>query len=290
MTALDNRTPWSVAVLGISGARGEPAMCVAIEATLHIADCSPLDAQPEIVPEGTWHGDPASSSPYDPPCALLPKQGTDCLLRGHGHARQVRFRCGPVVQHARLCGRRSWQRRWFGIRSGDEQAFEPVPLIWEEAIGPLPANPVGTGLVDRRAAFRDGIMMPRIIAPDQRALRWGHGQPPVGFGPTAPAWAHRRDLEAWDPTAQHVAAPGLIAPLLRGDEVIEIEGCQQPIASRLPGLPPPGIRVVRRRGDLQPIAVLDTVLVDADAMTMRLTWRAWCLVDGHELVDAVEVA
>lgn len=290
MSALDNRTPWAVAVLGVSGSRGEPAMCIAIEATLRIANLQPLAEQPAVCLEGTWHGDPAGSSPLDAPCAPLPKHGTDCLLRGHGHARQVRFRCGPAVQRARLCGRRIWQRGWFGVRPGTEQSFEPVPLTWEEALGPQPDNPVGTGLVARSAPFRDGIALPRLEAVDQPSLRWGRTQSPVGFAPTAPAWMHRRGLDPFDPAAHNVAAPGLIAPSLRGDEAVEVEGCARPIACRLPGLPPPRIRLARRRGDLRPDAVLDTVLVDADAMTLRLTWRSWCLVDGHELVDAVEIA
>lgn len=289
MSALDNRTPWAVALLGVGGARGEPALCVAVEAGFHLGDMRPLDEQPAICLDGAWHGDPAASSPREAPCAPLPKRGTDCLLRGHGHARELRFRCGPVVQRARLCGRRTWVRRWFGIRPGPEQPFEPIPLTWEEALGPQPGNPVGTGLAGPRERFRPGLALPRIVAPDLR-LRWGRAAPAVGFGPTAPAWAHRRDLDPWDPAAHNAAAPGLIAPPLRGDEAVEVEGCRTPIACRLPGLAPPRIRLARRRGDLRPEAVLDTVLVDADALTLRLTWRAWALVDGHELVDAVEIA
>lgn len=286
MTILDNRTPWAAAMLGVSGARGEPAFCVAVEATVRIADGRPLEQQPAICLEGAWHGDPATTSPREAPCAPLPKRGVDCLLRGHGHARRLRFRCGPVEQRARLCGRRTWRRSWFGIRPGDELPFEPVPLTWEEALGPQPSNPVGCGLA---TTFRDGIALPRIEAVDQPHLRWGRTHTPVGFGPTAPAWACRRDLDPFDPAAHNVAAPGLIAPALRGDEPVEVEGCSRPIACRLPGLPPPRVRLARRRGDLRPEAVLDTILVDADAQTLRLTWRAWCLVDGHELVDLVEI-
>lgn len=290
MTALDNRTPWAVAVLGVAGARGEPALCVAIEATCSIADGRPLEAQPAIELDGTWHGDPAASSPIDAPCAPLPKAGIDCLLRGHGHARRVSFRCGPVRQEADLHGARIWTRGWLGTAPGAEAPFTPVPLRWEEACGPQPSNPVGTGLSGSGEVFHDGIALPRITAAGQGRLRWGRAVPAPGFGPTAPAWLHRRDLAACSPQAQNIAPPGLVAATLHRDDDIAVAGCAAPISCRLPPLAPPRVVLARRRGDLRPEAVLDTVVVDADTMSIRLTWRAWCLVGGHELVDAVEVA
>jgi hypothetical protein len=289
VSAIDNRTPWAVAILGVSGSRGEPALCVAIEATCTIADGRAVEAQPEICLDGAWNGEPDRTAPREAPCAPLPKHGTDCLLRGHGHGELLRFRCGPVMQEARLHGRRSWERGWFGIRPGPTRPFEPVPLIWEEAYGPQPGNPVGTGLVPPKTAFCSDLALPRITGLGQPAVRWGRAQPAPGFGATTPAWAHRRDLDPFAAAAQNVAAPELIAPALRGDEAVMVDGCRQPIDCRLPGLPPPQVRLSRRRGDLLPEARLDTVLVDADAMTLRLTWRAWTLVDGHELVQTVEI-
>lgn len=285
---IDNRTPWASAMLGVSDQRGEPALCVVVEATVGI-DGSEREPPPVCL-DGAWDGDPALSAPREAPCTCLPKAGTDCLLHGHGHARQVRFRCGPVAQAARLSGARSWVRHWYGIRPGPEAAFEPVPLRWEHAAGAQPANPVGVGVVARTERFREGVPLPRIEHPNQPLTRWGRSPAPVGFGPTTPAWEHRRELDAFAPEAQQIAAPELIAPPLRGDEEIVVEGCRQPIACRLPGLPPPRIRLARRCGDLAPAARLDTVLVDADALTIRLTWRAWCLVGEHAAVEAVEIA
>lgn len=287
MTALDNRSPWAVALLGVADARGEPALCVAIQAVCGLGDGRPLPQQPDIDLAGAWHGEPASSSPREAPCSPMPKAGVDCLLRGLAHAREVRFRCGPVGQAARVRGRRTWRRGWLGIRPSPEEAFEPVPLRWEEALGPQPANPVGTGLAD---AWRDGIALPRLEAIGGGSLRWGRAQAPVGFGPTAPAWLHRRDLDPFTAAAHCAAPPGLVAEALRGDEAVAVRGGARPIDARLPGLPPPSVRIVRRCGDLRPDARLDTVLVDADAATVRLTWRSWCLVGGHELVETVEVA
>lgn len=285
---IDNRTAWAAALLGVSDVRGEPALCVVVEATVGV-DGRPSAAQPEVCLEGAWEGDPACRAPREAPCATHPKAGTDCLLRGHGHARLVRFACGPVATTARLHGARTWVRRWHGIGPGPEAAFTPVPLIWEQAAGPQPANPVGTGVVARRTPFREGVALPCIEHPDQPLTRWGREAPPVGFGMTTPAWAHRRARDAFDPVAQQAAPPELIAPRLRGDEAFAVEGCRMPLSSRLPGLSPPRVRLARRCGDLAPEAVLDTVLIDADALAIRLTWRAWSLVGEHAWVDAVEI-
>ncbi len=286
---IDNRTAWSATTLGVSDRRGEPALCVVVEATLHI-DGKPCDGQPAICLDGAWDGEPATTSPREAPCATHPKSGTDCLLRGHGCSSEIRFHCGPVATSAELRGPRQWVRHWYGIRPGSEGAFEPVPLTWEHAAGPVPANPVGTGLVTRREPFRDGIAMPCLERHGQPLRRWGRAVMPVGFGPTTPAWAHRRDLDPYEPALQQVAPPELIAPCLRGDEPFSVSGCRQPMSGHLPGLPPPLVRISRRQGDLRPDARLDTVLFDADALTIRLTWRAWCPIGEHTWVDAVEIS
>ncbi len=285
---IDNRTPWSAMLMGVSDDHGEPAICVAIEATCSLDGCAHAE-QPEMAMGGIWDGDPATSAPREAPCSPLPKAGTDCLLRGHGYARDVHFQCGPVSAAARLYGPRTWQRRWVGIRPGPEATFEPVALSWENAAGATRDNPVGVGVVAKGVPFRDEVALPRVEHPNHPLTRWGRAVRAVGFGPTTPAWLHRCALDTCDPAAQQVAPPELIAPPLRGDEAVSVSGCRQPIACRLPGIPPPLVRIVRRSGDLLPEARLDTVLIDADALTIRLTWRAWTLVGEHGLVTTVEI-
>ncbi len=110
---------------------------------------------------------------------------------------------------------------------------------------------------------------------------------------TLPAFAHRRELDAFDPHGANAAAPELIAADgLRGDEEVVALGVRADGAwsFRLPGLTAPRIRLAARRGDLAPRAVLDSVLLDADAGTVRLSWRAWSLVDEPALISAVEIA
>jgi hypothetical protein len=295
---IDNHTPWAAAILGVCGRRGEPALCLAVEATFTVTQgrCLPADVQPAIDLDGSWHGDPATSAPRSVPCAPLPKQGTDVVLLGHALAPAtfVELRCGPLRQRAELRGDRCWQRTWLGIRPSPPAPWERLPLRWERAAGGPgePRNPLGCGVVERKAVFREGLALPNLEHPVHPLRRWGDTPPPVGFGWTAPAWVSRQTDDAWNPRAMNAAPPELVAEAgLRGDEPVEVSGVRAtgPWSFSLPGVKPPVITVIRADGDLEPEARLDTVAIDADTGTVRLTWRAWTLVGGHELVSAVEV-
>jgi hypothetical protein len=265
----------AVAVLGVAGARGEPALCVAIETTW--VGGVLLETQPEVELAGTWHGEPGASTPRDPPTSPVPKAGCDVILRGHALRERVEVQVGPVGTVIRVHGNRTWQRRWIGWQPSEPAPWERIPLLWERCVGGT-ANPLGCG---PRA---DGVALPNLESAADPKI-------PAGTDWTLPSFAHRRDCAAFDPRGANAAAPGLIADVVHGDEAVLVSGCSaQPWAFRLPNPAPPHLRLAHRRGDLQPTAVLDTVLLDADAGTVRLTWRAWVLVGGHELVSAVEVA
>lgn len=276
---VDHGPDLAVAVLGVAGRRGEPALCVVAESTWTVGDGADrrLEVQPAVELAGTWYGEPGASTPLDPPACPVPKAGCDVILRGHAvaSADRVEIRVGPVRAALRVHGDRTWERRWTGLRASEPAAWERIPLVWERAAGG-PANPLGC------AAPAEGDAVPNLDA---------DGPGPAGTAWTIPAFAHRRDLDAFDPRAANAAAPGLVADRLAGGEPALVTGCTAtPWTFRLPARPAPRIRIARRHGDLQPAAVLDTVLLDADARTVRLTWRAWVLVDGHELVTAVEIA
>jgi hypothetical protein len=285
---IDNRTRYACACLGVSDQDGEPALCVVVEATC-ACDGSLAEVQPEIVLDGVWDGDPATTAPLLPPVATRPKRGTDVLLTAHGIASLVELHCGPLHQRARLHGPRTWVRRWCGVRPGPEAAFVPVPLRWEQASGPQPTNPLGCGLAS--GAFVDGVAMPAIEHPDHPLRRWGRPAPAVGFAATTPAWAHRRAADTWAAEQGNAAAPELIAgDGLCGNETVQVRGIAGGnLDLRLPGLVPPRLTLARRCGDLQPEALLDTVLIDGDARHVRLTWRAWCRVGEWSAVETVLV-
>lgn len=294
---IDNRTPWAVAVMGVAGPRGEPALCVVVEATF--AAGRPTETQPPVELDGRWSGEPGASSPLDPPTSPGPKAGTDVVLRGHAIAPEVAIRVGPLTHRLRVSGDRTWEKGWFGIRASEAAPWERMPLTWERAFGggdgdAIEArNPLGCGFRGRGSAFRDGLRLPNLEHPGHPLRRWGQAPPPAGCGFTMPAFAHRRDRDAFDPAGANAAAPELIAGAgLRGDEAVAISGVRPEgeWAFRLPALPAPRLRLAARRGDLAPVAALDTVLLDADAGSVRLSWRAWTRIDEPALVTAVEVA
>lgn len=277
---LDHGSHHAVSVLGVANARGEPALCVVIDSTWTVGDeaCRLLDAQPEIDLEGSWHGEPGASTPWDPPPSPVPKAGCDVVLRGHALAPTdlVELRVGPVGTELRIVGPRTWQRRLLGLRPSEPAPWERIPLWWEHAAGG-PANPLGRG------PAAEGMPLPCLESPNDP-------QRPVGVAWTLPAFAHRRGRDAFDPRGANAAAPDLIAAALRGDEAVLVSGCTaRPWTFRLPNPATPLVRIAHHHGDLRPTAKLDGVLLDADARTVRLTWRAWILVGGHELVSAVAV-
>ena len=92
----------------------------------------------------------------------------------------------------------------------------------------------------------------------------------------------------------NAASPGLVTPSpLRGDEPVVVLGVTPNgrVGFNLPGVPPPVCRVDLRGGKCVPLqTALDTVIVDADALTLTLLWRAHvCVRHGPHDVVAVTV-
>lgn len=297
---VDAASGFAVAVLGVADARGAPALCVVAETSWYAgADgCRRAERQAPVELDGRWHGEPGASTPREPPTSPVAKTGTDVILAGHAvaPAPEVDLRIGPLRQRMRTCGDRSWRRTWRGIRPSDPAPWERIPLTWEHACGggdgdAIEArNPLGRGFRQRATAFAEGLRLPNLEHPDQPLVRWGATPPPVGCAWTLPAFAHRRASDAFAPHAANAAAPELIAgDGLRGDETVVAVGVRPdgPWGFRLPAVPPPALTLACRDGDRTPAMILDTVLLDADAGTVRLTWRAWTVVGEHALVDAV---
>lgn len=294
---IDNRSPWAVAVMGVADVRGEPALCIVVEATC--AGGRPAEVQPPVELAGRWEGEPGASPLIEAPGSPVPKAGTDVIVRGHAVAAEVAIRVGQLEQRLRITGDRTWEKGWLGIRPSAPAAWERMPLTWERAFGGRDSdavearNPLGCGFRRKKSAFSEGLRLPNLEHPEHPLTRWGQTPPPVGCGFTLPAFAHRRERRPFDPAGANAAAPELIAPDgLHGGEEAVLTGVRPegPWAFRLPLLPPPRLRLASRRGDAAPAAALDTVLLDADAGTVRLTWRAWTRIDEPALIEAVEIA
>lgn len=238
---------------------------------------------------------------------------------------EVDLRLGDLHASARVRGNRFWQRRLLRESPSKPEPFERIPLVWERAFGGWDRhsedpekhrgesrNPFGVGFRRRLTPFQEGAPLPNIEGIGEEASSFSARVRPQGFGFTGAGWTPRRDFagtydKAWterrspllpvdfDPRFFQAAAPGLssLAPL-RGDERGVVRGATAAgeVIFQLPGMPPPTVAIELANAESSDVPmVLDTVVVDTDAMSLQLTWRGCLAVPrGAHDVDGFFVA
>ncbi|HUQ84054.1 MAG TPA: DUF2169 domain-containing protein [Gemmatimonadaceae bacterium] len=281
--------------------------------------------------KGKLHGEPAKSSPRFEPETAFVKQATDCVLLGHAVSTHpttqmdVGIRIGPVSKAARVTGNRWWLDGAIGLTMSPPEPFRLMPLVYERAFGGWdrtpekeddhsfePRNPVGVGFMGKRGFVAAGSPLPNIEDPASMVTSPGARGKPVGFGFVGVEWQPRAGFagtydEEWtknrspllprdfDRRFFSAASEGLIAPgYLRGDELVQAFGVTPDgkWEFRLPGIDPPTVTTVLRFGeDVTLWTNLDTVIVDADARTLTLIWRAFTgLRSGPHDVKTMRIA
>lgn len=271
--------------------------------------------------------DPATSSIRKPSDVYDFKPGTDVLLVGHAHPPlrpsvthvDVSLKMGPVDKTVRARGLRAWQAGPFGgIAPGPAlRITEPIPLLYELAWGGLdlsePDRPVGE---PRNTLGRGVAHKPkRLIGTPAAQLEYpgepiGHGDNvPASFGALCRHWQPRASFagtydDAWmkskmplppddfDPRFNVTAPPDQWSPTpLRGDEPIEARGATPEglLRVRLPRMSPGFSSIIEgRRSDHR--ADLDTVLIDADAYRVELTFHAGIpLPRKYQMLESVMI-
>ncbi|MGK3964029.1 DUF2169 domain-containing protein [Sorangium sp. So ce118] len=281
---------------------------------------------PALVDE--YNGADAAISSIRKPSLLFDhKPGTDVILIGHAHPPlrgnathvDVSLRVGPVAKTVRAHGLRVWKAAAFGgISPGPARPLrEPVPLVYELAWGgsdysdperPLgePRNTVGRGVArDPRSL----IEQPAAQLEDPAHPIQGGQNVPSCFGAIHRHWQPRASYagtydQAWMDTKMpllpddfdprfHVAVPhDQWSPRpLRGDEPFEVLGATPEGTWRfaLPRIAPGFSSLCRGlRGEHR--THLDTILIDADAGRVELTWRAAIpLPRKHEMLESAVV-
>jgi hypothetical protein len=280
----------------------------AVDASGHVE----LDAEgrePDLA--DSYNGEDGATSSIRRPSQLFEhKPGTDLLLIGHAHpplrgsasSVDVSLRMGPIAKTVRAHGLRVWQAGTFGglVAGPSRPLREPVPLIYELAWGgqdtttdkPMGEwrNTVGRGVA---RSYRTLVGQPAAQLEDPAKPIGAGDNVPMCFGAIHRHWAPRKDYagtydEAWEETKMpllpddfdprfHVCVPhDQWSPTpLRGDEPIEVRGATPEGLWRfsLPRLAPGFSSVVDgRRSEHR--THLDTILIDADALRVELTWRA----------------
>lgn len=235
----------------------------------------------------------------------------------------IGIRVGPLQKAARVFGdRRYTTPTRLGLQAiSDPQPFDRIPIVPELAFGGWDRrhedarrhacearNPVGRGFY-AQAPDGDEAWLPNFEDPQDLIGSWTDRPQPACFGFIAPEWQPRLGFggtydEAWSKTRKpllpkdfdrrffNAGSPGLVSTQpLRGDEDVVVVGCspQQRVAFRLPE-PDAPVCVVALRGQRRVSLTtrLDTVIVDMDALTLTMLWRA-CLPVRNGLHDVVSI-
>lgn len=274
--------------------------------------CVPHEEPVPIVAGDQHYEDPESSSVRLESDLAPFKPATDVVLLGQAYAprvgakeSEVLFEVGSVSQRARVFGERYWSMSLGVAKTHGPKPFESIPLRWEHAFGGAQPkddgegfegaeerNPLGTGFVKKRSGFVNGLRLPSFEHPKQRLKRPGQTPEPVGFGFVMRHWLPRRDYAgtydaAWETDRMPLlpedfdeqafcGAPGVLqaTPYLQGDENVTALGVRPdgPLQCALPGVRPNFEMHFEGWQPLEP--ALDTVVVDAEARQVHMTWRA----------------
>jgi hypothetical protein len=237
----------------------------------------------------------------------------------------VGIRVGSLQKVVRVFGDRYWVKTGGQVFATKPQPFGKLPLTYERAFGGWdkshkdesrwrfePRNPVGRGFGDPLAYVEEGkVPMPNLEDPNNLITRYGDAPPPAGFGFVSPNWQPRAKYagtydEAWNSQRKpllpkdfdrrffNAASSGLVSTgYLRGNEDVAVVNAAavSPLRFKLPNGPPPACRVRLRGGKTVLLRTnLDTLIVNTDAMSVLMFWRAHIpLPTGPQDVIGIDV-
>jgi hypothetical protein len=312
MMHLVNDTRFPACALPLICHRDAHHLMVAVKGTFRIDGAEPVTPAEEQAPlhmEDVYWGEPAASSLRYEADTALTKLGTDVVLIGSARSgapvRQldVGLRIGALQKIVRVYGNRWWQKAGDGWRLTAPEPFVAMPLVYENAYGgadptgetaaSYESNPVGKGFLPDGNAAIDAVPAPNLELPDQPVGNIADRPPPAGFGFVARHWPPRRLLmgtydDAWskernpllpsdfDERSYTAASTGLAADgfLVGGERVLIVNASERPrLEFALPSL---GFDVVTYIDGERAVhgMNMDTVVVEPDAGTVTVTWRA----------------
>lgn len=307
MPTLRNHTPFP-AMLYESLDRADAAFhTLCLRATLDLTRGGALAAeQRDLCLGDEHHGDPTATAARWESDLCPRKPATDVIV--HAVARppggaprpawEVSVAVGAREKRLRVTGPRWWTR-------GDDERWtltDPLPtaavplrheLAWGGAAGDLhaPRNPLGVGFAPDLTRARR-LPAPQIEDPAHPVARIDEALAPQGLGPIGRAWSPRRERagtfdDAWlahrwpampddfSDDYWNGAHPDLVMPFLRGGEPVTLRGVRPEgdVAFTVPRF---YVYALGRyhNGVMLPLPmVLDTLVIDVEAMTAGLVYR-----------------
>jgi hypothetical protein len=280
--ALVNATPLALAAFpwGVSPSRdcftvlakatcklvpGEAAV-VSPSAEITAADRAPFKVRADVVLIGH------ACAPAGPVAVM--EVGFDFGAEGNAFARRLR-----------VSGDRRWEAGGPFPRPSAPEPFVRMPLAWERAFGGpgFEANPAGIGHADAmRRARREPVPLPNLEDAGRLLRTITQTPAPACFAPVPLAWKDRAAPrksphlpEDFDWTRYQSAPAAQQLAFLHGDEPFAIAGCHPrhpALTGALPGLRARCFSRIEGRFEEIPVR-LDTVVIDADALTLHLLWR-----------------
>jgi hypothetical protein len=310
---LKNETPFKTAFAKFPNKDGVDTLYLVVTATF---DLDPrLQLAEEQVPPllaDEYVDEPGRSSLRCAGELHIGKPATDVIVSGWARAPggkrvttlQVGLRVGRQDKVLSVVG----DRHWLGMEPSRPAPFTEMPLIYERAFGGElrvdgvvvesdERNPLGVGLGISRMRGRVGDPLPNIEDPRQ-PLREGASCVPAGFGCIPAAWSPRRGLAGtYDENWQRTRAPYLpqdfqpeflncapdglkFRPYLKGGEPLLLVGMSErgPIRTAIPTCLFETAFLLRGELHRTPCH-LQTVLIEPDAMRLRLTFHSEFVCD-----------
>lgn len=314
--AVSNTSGFSCLPLPLTARNGASVLRIVLKAGFAIAADGrtlPLDAQPEIVMEDQYWGDPGVSSIRYESDVVLEKPLTDLVVVGQAHAPRGRAVKAldvtlayqrNILKRLHVTGDRMWRRGTFGWTMSEPQFFTAMPLRYDRAYGGTDEegsearNRSGTGYASKFDKGFEGRPCPNVEFPDQLIASVSNRPAPAGFGVVSKHWQPRLAFagtydDAWldrqfpllpldfdSRFFQSVAADQWIARP-RGGEQIVVTG-MSPDGPLGVTLPPCDVKIGLhyRESSEEKLMDLDTVMLEPDERRLTLTWRATADIHG----------
>jgi len=316
MLDIINDTPFSAFAMPVVCHQDNNHVVIIIKGTFELNQSKSVvtlaDEQAEIFLEDEHWGEPEKSSMKFESDLVHTRTTTNVSMVGHAWAingpaaaLDVGVKIGLMSKVVKVFGDRYWDKLGKGWQISSPEAFEKVPLNYENAYGGLDElhtdpkipgfeqrNPVGKGFVLSGGDRIQDFPLPNIEYSSTLISNWRDKPAPAGFGTVGRNWLPRKQFagtydENWLKTRNPLlpkdfntryydnAAGDLKTPtFLQGGEILQVVNASEngPVDCILPTIRFSVEANVDNQSQYHTVQ-LDTVVIDPDENRVMLCWR-----------------